>query len=319
MEKQLLAMGAKPDELESILARIKESDVTEGGIKKLRLAELADETSNDIQQFRSPDTAYGTRHPTGAIDPHVTTFEVPVSGVPEDLNQHFDSKLPANSVLAHIRSAMFSSLDSEKPNVYHLTEIQSDWAQFRTKLFADKKQAQEALLEVDKRIAELEAAGKNPQIDSVIAELARRTQLTEKYGFRSEFDKDYPAPFVKTTRKWHQLCLKQALIEAVNSGAEYMSISTGNLVKDFTGGKIEGQKKFYDEMTPRELDDILTKFSKETGVEKPVLEPMWIHNSGRGMVAEPVPAIRLTDEFKEAMKKYGLPSFAKGGIVTLPT
>ena len=326
MEKQLLAMGAKPDELEILLKKIGTSDVAEGGIKKLRMAELADEVSNSIQQFRGPDILYGRRHLEGGTDPHVTTFEAPVNNVPEYVqgNQHFTPKLPGSAVLAHIRSAMFKTPGSASNNVYHLGEIQSDWAQFRAKLFADKKQAQEALLEVDKRIAELEAAGKNPQIDSVIAALARRTQLTEKYGFRPEFDKAHPAPFVKTTRKWHQLGLKQALIEAVNSGADYMSMSTGKQVKSYTHGKLEGQQKFYDEMTPREFDDILTKFSKEAGVEKPVIEQITIEGEDSGFTWPPaakhtVPAIRLTDEFKEAMKKYGLPSFAKGGIVTLPT
>jgi len=239
-------------------------------------------------------------------------------GTPKGVSQHFGAKKPDNTVLAHIRSAMFHSLGSKKPNVYHLSEIQSDWAQFRAKLFVDKKQAQEALLELDKKVTELEAQGINPRTNDEINALAEKAHLTQMYGFRSEFDKNYPAPYVKTTRKWHQLALKQALIEAVNSGADYMSMSTGKQVKSYTGGKLEGQQMFYDQMTPRELDDILTKFSKETGVEKPVLEPMWIHGSGKGMVEEPVPAIRITDEFREAMKKYGLPSFAKGGIVTLP-
>ena len=324
LEKQLLAMGAKPDELESLMKRLEPSDIQGGGLNRDRLNQLAEDAATEVQQVRAPDTVYGLRSLVGATDPHVTTFEAPVTGVPQGIGQHFESKLPGNSVLAHIRSAMFKTPGSNKLNVYHLTEVQSDWAQFRAKLFKNPKEAEDALLEVDRRVAELEAAGLNPRSDSDLNSLAEKAYLTKEYGFRPDLDKDYPAPYVKTTRKWHQLGLKQALIEAVNSGSDYMSLSTGEQVRGYTGGKLEGQQKFYDEMTPRELDDILTKFSKEAGVEKPVIEQITIEgeplgrNEPRSAYTHTVPAIRLTDEFKEAMKKYGLPSFAKGGIVSLP-
>jgi hypothetical protein len=326
LEKQLLAMGAKPDELESLLRRIDPSDTQGGGLNRDRLNQLVEDAATEVQQVRVPDTVYGLRSLVGAKDPHVTTFEAPVSGVPQGIGQHFESKLPGNSVLAHIRSAMFKTPGSTSNNVYHLGEIQSDWAQFRAKLFKTPKEAEDALLEVDRRVAELEAAGLDPRIhgDRDLNSLAEKAYLTKEYGFRPDLDKDYPAPYVKTTRKWHQLGLKQALIEAVNSGSDYMSLSTGEQVRNYTGGKIEGQQKFYDEMTPRELDDILTKFSKEAGIQKPVIEQITIEgeplgrNEPRSAYTHTVPAIRITDEFREAMKKYGLPSFASGGIVSLP-
>jgi len=327
MEKQLLAMGAKPDELESLLKRIGKSDVSEGGLKKLRLAELADEAASEVQQFRRRDPEYGSYTLRGAIDPHVTTFEAPV-GTPKGVSQHFGAKKPDNTVLAHIRSAMFQTPDSNRPNVYHLSEIQSDWAQFRTKLFSSNDEYLKAEVERDRLldyVQNLLRTGYTPdsnledykKASAKLEKLQDRLGATDTYGFRTYFDEDFPAPYVKTTRKWHQLALKQALIEAVNSGADYMSLATGEQVKSYTGGKLEGQQKFYDEMTPRELDNILTKFSKETGVEKPVLEYQFIY--GQDGSGHEVPAIRITDEFREAMKKYGLPSFAKGGIVTLPT
>jgi hypothetical protein len=319
MEKQLLAMGAKPDELESLLKRIGKSDVSEGGLKKLRLAELADEAATEVQQFRRPDREYDGFHLTGATDPHVTTFEAPVGETPKGVNQHFGARIPGNAVLAHIRSAMFSTPGANRPNVYHLGEIQSDWAQFRVKLLPTDDDLISELSVYNEYLTDFEEArgmGTIFDFDYDMAKMGERIALTRKYGTREEFDRSNPAPYVKTTRKWHQLALKQALIEAVNSGAEYMSLATGKQAKSYTGGTLEGQQKFYDEMTPRELDNILTKFSKETGVEKPVLEYQFIY--GQDGSGHEVPAIRITDEFREAMKKYGLPSFAKGGIVTLP-
>ena len=335
MEKQLLAGGAKPDELELLLKRIEPSDVAEGGIKKLRLAELADEAATEVQQFRRPDELYKNRHLSGGSDHHVTTFEAPVSGEPPAVGgrQHF-AATPGNAVLFHIRSTMFKTPGANNLNVYHLGEIQSDWAQFRTKLFSSNDEYLKAEVEKDRLEEHVQnlnrvgythdgSLGNYAQARAKIRKLEDRLGATDTYGFRTYFDEDFPAPYVKTTRKWHQLSLKQALIEAVNSGAEYMSLTTGEQAKSYTNGTLEGQQMFYDQMTPRELDDVLTKFSKEAGVEKPVIEQITIEGASDGYKFPPpdtytVPAIRITDEFREAMKKYGLPSFAKGGIVTLP-
>jgi hypothetical protein len=325
LEKQLLAMGAKPDELESLLRRIDPSDTQGGGLNRDRLNQLADEAATEVQRFRRFDREYEEFHLAGATDPHVTTFEAPV-GTPKIASQHFGAKKQGNTVLAHIRSAMFKTPGSESNNVYHLGEIQSDWAQFRAKLFSTNDEYLKAEAERDRlqeHVQNLLRTGYTPvsnledyrNSSAKLRNLEERLGATDTYGLRQYFDEDFPAPYIKTTRKWHQLGLKQALIEAVNSGAEYMSFSTGEQVKSYTGGKLEGQQKFYDEMTPRELDNILTKFSKETGVEKPVLEYQFIYG-GDGSGHE-VPAIRITDEFREAMKKYGLPSFASGGIVSL--
>lgn len=320
LEKQLLRLGAKPDELESVMRRITEEDVLGGGLKKDRLTQFSDEAASEIFASNEIDDQYGSYFLSGASEPRVTRIEASVEQ-PDAVAraQHYMPRNPDQAVLAHIRSGMFKTPGSASNNVYHLGEIQSDWAQFRTKLFSTQEDLNNARDKLKDYMDDLKAKSANSKSFLVMSpdmsELEDRIALTEYNGIREEFDNSYPAPYVKTTRKWHQLGLKQALIEAVNSGADYMSISTGKQAQGYTGGKLEGQQKFYDEMTPRELDDILTKFSKETGVEKPVLEYQFVYGyDGSG---HEVPAIRLTDEFKEAMKKYGLPSFVAGGIVSL--
>ena len=320
LEKQLLRLGAKPDELESVMRRITEEDVLGGGLKKDRLTQFSDEAASEIFASNEIDDQYGSYFLSGASEPRVTRIEASVEQ-PDAVAraQHYMPRDPDQAVLAHIRSGMFQTPDSTSNNVYHLGEIQSDWAQFRTKLFSTQEDLNNARDKLKDYMDDLKAKSANSKSFLVMSpdmsELEDRIALTEYNGIREEFDNSYPAPYVKTTRKWHQLGLKQALIEAVNSGADYMSISTGKQAQGYTGGKLEGQQKFYDEMTPRELDDILTKFSKETGVEKPVLEYQFVYGyDGSG---HEVPAIRLTDEFKEAMKKYGLPSYAAGGVVSL--
>jgi hypothetical protein len=136
---------------------------------------------------------------------------------------------------------------------------------------------------------------------------------TESYGTRDEFDANYPAPYVGTTSKWVQLGLRQSLLDAVNKGAKRMTLSTGEQVKGYTFGKQGGQSKFYDDIVPKELEAVLKKFAKEAGIQKPEITTSKIVGS-RGQEYM-VPTVEFTDEFVEALKRVGLPAYAKGGIV----
>ena len=140
-----------------------------------------------------------------------------------------------------------------------------------------------------------------------------RRRLSERYGTRDEFDANFPAPYVGTTSKWVQLALRQSLIDAVNRGARQMSLSTGKMARGYTGGKEKGQDKFYDEIVPKELDAVLKKFAKEAGIQKPEIE-MDLITTGNGS-SFTAPVLRFSDEFIDAVKRIGLPAYAKGGIV----
>jgi hypothetical protein len=238
---------------------------------------------------------------------------------------------------------MFRSPGADKPDTYHLGEIQSDWAQTRQTLYPNRKEytaARDKLDELSARRDELEkerdsvaksvAGETGDQLDERVKRfrelsgeigrlynefrpLSQKMSDTESYGTRDEFDANFSAPYVGTTSKWVQLGLRQSLLDAVNKGAKRLTLSTGEQVKGYTFGKEGGQSKFYDEIVPKELEAVLKKFAKEAGIRKPEITTSKI--VGKRRQEYMVPTVEFTDEFIEAIKRIGLPAYAKGGIV----
>jgi hypothetical protein len=345
---QLINRGAKPDELARLTGRL-----PGGPVSKDDLARFADEASQDVvvstrnlrnSPVDNPVYLDGSYFLKGAEDMGANVFEAPVgTNAPGTAFEHFRPSADGRAPVLHTRFGMFRSPGADKPDTYHLGEIQSDWAQTRQKLYPNREEYTAAGDKIDELIAksdELEwertplartFEGETPeQLDKRVkrfrelsAEIARlnteRSALsgkmdnTESYGTRDEFDANYPAPYVGTTSKWVQLGLRQSLLDAVNKGAKRMTLSTGEQAKSYTFGKEGGQNKFYDEIVPKELEAVLKKFAKEAGIQKPEITTSKIVGS-RGQEYM-VPTVEFTDEFVEALKRVGLPAYAKGGIV----
>lgn len=345
---QLINRGAKPDELARLTGRL-----PGGPVSKDDLARFADEASQDVvvstrnlrnSPVDNPVYLDGSYFLKGAEDMGANVFEAPVgTNAPGTAFEHFRPSADGRAPVLHTRFGMFRSPGADKPDTYHLGEIQSDWAQTRQKLYPNREEYTAAGDKIDELIAksdELERErtplartfeGETPeQLDKRVkrfrelsAEIARlnteRSALsgkmdnTESYGTRDEFDANYPAPYVGTTSKWVQLGLRQSLLDAVNKGAKRMTLSTGEQAKSYTFGKEGGQNKFYDEIVPKELEAVLKKFAKEAGIQKPEITTSKIVGS-RGQEYM-VPTVEFTDEFVEALKRVGLPAYAKGGIV----
>jgi len=344
---QLLNRGAKPDEVERVISRIGE---TSGPVSKDRLATLADEQAGElgVRRINADNTPYGTERNfvtgyfvPGAENLQANVLELPVVNKPDFSEAHFSGSSPEAAPVMHTRTGMLSTKGANKPDSYHVGEIQSDWAQKRAKLFTNDADAEKARDRLDvvrneqgdiyqkqmDREREVRDAGGSPYNDVEWNRLQdEANKFTEEqnalygrlqdhwtYGTRERFDLDYPAPYVGTTSKWVQLGLRQSLVDAVNSGARQMSISTGEMVKDYTYGSLKGQQKFYDEIVPKELNEVLKKFAKEAGIKKPevVMDTVF----GAQGQAYTVPVLKFTDEFIDAIKRNGLPAFAKGGIV----
>lgn len=352
---QLLNRGAKPDEVDRVIARAWD-EMDEGPMSKERLASLADEAAGGLKVStrtldNSPQdsSAYLTdlHFLKGAEDIGANVFEMDFadeSKIPDAAFNHFRRSTETSAPLLHTRFGMvYSKGASDAPDTYHLGEIQSDWAQTRAKLPKDYAEIDALIgkmLDSDDtypeklkvlmgrykdREAELdrEAIFDDPElkdiqksIETLMEEresLQERFRLAQDYGLRGEFDANHPAPYVGTTSKWVQLGLRQSLLDAVNKGARQMSLSTGEMVRSYTGGKKGGQSKFYDETVPKELNEVLRKFAKEAGVPKPEIE-MDLITTGDGS-SYTVPVVRFSDEFIEAVRRVGMPAFAKGGVV----
>lgn len=359
---QLLNRGAKPDEVERVISRAWD-EMTGGPMSKDRLASLADEAAGDIVvSTRTLDTSPRDNPLTltddyflkGAEDIGANVFEIRASDAPSTAFAHFQPSADTTAPLLHTRFGMLSSPGANRPDTYHLGEIQSDWAQTRQKLFptqADLEKAREKYLELDNEImvlrkkqdemrydweeefgttGEFSGPGSNApsladdpdwqatskqlsDLRDSMESLSEKIYATSNYGTRGEFDANFPAPYVGTTSKWVQLALRQSLLDAVNRDARRMTLSTGEQVAKYTYGKKSGQSKFYDEIVPRELDEVLRKFAKEAGIRKPEITMSTVE--GRRGQTYTVPTVEFTDEFIDAVKRIGLPAYAKGGIV----
>jgi hypothetical protein len=118
-------------------------------------------------------------------------------------------------------------------------------------------------------------------------------------------------PFATSTNRWVDTALKNELIKAAKSGAEWFTLPRGEDVQRYTGGDPEGQAKFYEGVVPNRLKNLAKDFLPE-GAEFRNLRAM-----GYGPKAPEyeVFGLRLTPEVKKAILEGGFPSFAKGGPV----
>lgn len=118
-------------------------------------------------------------------------------------------------------------------------------------------------------------------------------------------------PFATSTNRWVDTALKNELIKAAQSNAEWFTLPRGEDVQKYTGGDPEGQAKFYEGVVPNRLKNLAKDFLPE-GVEFRSLKAM-----GYGPKAPEyeVFGMRLTPEIKKAILEGGFPSFAKGGPV----
>jgi hypothetical protein len=380
LKTQLANRGAKPDEIERLMAKIPGtqnnpmseeqlesflSDPRSGQFSKEDIARLADEASQDVvvstrTLMNSPrDANYYLNDRyflQGAEDIGANVFEAPSDNAPTVAFNHFKASSGGTAPILHTRFGMFRSPGAAQPDTYHLGELQSDWAQMRQKLLptrADFEAAKERYLEADNRLMELIAQSRKMKADwqqkhgalssmggdprfsntpnifedaefqsvekarekaqEEVGALEGKVNSTNQYGTRDEFDAKHPAPYVGTTSKWVQLGLRQSLLDAANKGAKRMTLSTGEMVQSYTGGKLEGQQKFYDDTVIKELDTVLKRFAKEAGIRKPEITTSKI--VGDMFQEYVVPTVEFTDEFVEALKRVGLPAYAKGGIV----
>ena len=336
---QLLNRGAKPDEVERVISRTLD-EFDEDPITKDRLAQIVDEVGQDVvvstrTLATSPRDNYMTLTDDyflkGAEDIGANVFEIRTDDAPVTAFAHFKPSGDTTAPLMHTRFGMLRSPGADKPDTYHLGEIQSDWAQMRQKLFTSKEEldkAREKYLAVDNEVMDLvnqrnDLSDGDPRREALteritnlrngVDSLYDKIYATSNYGFRGDFDAKYPAPYVGTTSKWVQLGLRQSLADAVNRGAKRMTLSTGQQVAGYTFGKKSGQSKFYDEIVPKELDEVLRKFAKEAGIRKPEITMSTVEGAQGQKYS--VPTVEFTDEFVDAIKRLGLPAYAKGGIV----
>jgi len=119
---------------------------------------------------------------------------------------------------------------------------------------------------------------------------------------------------VNSTNDVTRLALRQALLDAANTDAQYVTLGTGDMAVEMTGGQIEGQRKYYDEILPRQMREVFRRLGNEYGIEMPEITQMDIRGSNS---AYTVPGFVMTDELRNAILEEGISMFKTGGMVNL--
>ena len=132
--------------------------------------------------------------------------------------------------------------------------------------------------------------------------------------FKDSNEKLAGGPTVGSTNKWVDFGLKKELRNAINSGAEYFTIGSPRMVREMTGGNMEGQEEFYGKIVPGRLKKLIEKFDKNAKVEvikiqtasdKPI-SPGFTSDSG----VREVLAVKITDDLVNGIAdKGGMPIF----------
>jgi hypothetical protein len=126
----------------------------------------------------------------------------------------------------------------------------------------------------------------------------------------SKFDRDLKnidsnfitgAPFVESTDAWVDMVLRRQLADAIESGADYITLPNPRMVKDYTQGEFEGHRQFYGNIAPKNLLNIAK--SADPTAE---LFPVWIQTDA-GL--ENTIALPLTPSLIQSLRQKGLPNY----------
>ena len=109
-------------------------------------------------------------------------------------------------------------------------------------------------------------------------------------------------PYGESTNQWVDMVLRKELAKAIDSGSEFMTIPSSDLVRKYTQGSEEGQGKFYDQIVPMRLNKLAKKYDPNISVIPQKIKTQ----AGE----ENVTALPLTQKLIDNIMNKGLPKYA---------
>jgi hypothetical protein len=110
------------------------------------------------------------------------------------------------------------------------------------------------------------------------------------------------APFIESTDAWVGMLLKRQLKEAIESGANFMTLPNPKMVKKYTYGEYEGHRTFYGDIAAGKLLDIAKLYDPDATLVGKLIET----DAG----PEPVSALPLTQKLIDAIMEKGISTYA---------
>jgi hypothetical protein len=312
LRRELESRGAPPKELDTqmgYLNRLFEESPT----GTVSAADVQGMLSNapGIDVVRT--STYASFGPSGGQNYTSTVYSHPAADFgPTEAFNHFDIDSASGGdtmpPLFHTRAAQYQiTPDGGPATTHHVLEIQSDWAQYR-QLVPSTPEKRAQMAEEIRELRDFVSFG-----ESTPEEMKRLQTLEYVFQtnmFRSDFDEQYPAPLVKNENDWVDAGVRQNLLDAVNSGSDWITFGNGRQATQHVGMPKAAAKRFYDQQVPLSVERVLRKLSREAGVEFPELQQVPFVDG------QTVRGLRITPELREALIQNGLPSFRDGGAVT---
>jgi len=124
------------------------------------------------------------------------------------------------------------------------------------------------------------------------------------------------------------IAVKQAIEQAIDSGADFITFNRSDLVQGMTGGKLKGHQEYYDKILPKNVNKLMERLEKEHNVKLPRLEDLEIRSNvekynspnypaDSGPTLGKVKGFSLTPELKEIFKGTGISAYREGGQVKM--
>jgi hypothetical protein len=312
LRRELEARGAPPKELDTqmgYLSRLFEESPT----GTVSAADVQGMLSNapGIDVVRT--STYAPIGPPGGQNYTSTVYSHPAAdfGPPEAFD-HFVIDLASGEntmpPLFHTRAAQYQiAPDGGPATTHHVLEIQSDWAQYR-QLVPSTPEKRAQLAKEIRELRDFVSFGESTPEE--MKHLQTLEDIFQSNMFRDDFDEQYPAPLIKNENDWVDAGVRQNLLDAVNSGSDWITFGNGSQATEHVGMPEAAAKRFYDQQVPLSVERVLRKLSREAGVEFPELQQVPFVDG------QTVRGLRITPELREALIQKGLPSFRDGGMVS---
>ena len=313
LRRELEKHGAAPGELRYQLDQF-EKAMLDGPLSREDIQRFFSDRDTGLSIDRSIELAGGWM-PSGGRNATSTVYYHPAGqNYPPAAKRHFEdvgnpfddnTKVP----LFHSRAAQYDLGFPGGGTTHHVAEIQSDFAQYRQTLPTTPEQRSEMSSRVGELMGKLNARVALTPAER--GELDRLQDALRSDRLLDEFDEDFDAPYVRRENDWVDAAVRQNLLDAVNSGSDWITFGNGQQANKHSFMPLEAAKSFYDVRVPRRIGDVLRRFANQAGIDAPTLESVpFVDGSD-------VRGFRITPEFREALLRTGLPSYRFGGIVSL--
>jgi len=172
----------------------------------------------------------------------------------------------------------------------------------------DIKPSETISKQIQNALDELEGDINNYYIEVQKADdLYRLQDKLEVYNMENTTDQFKQLPYGESTNQWVDMVLRKELAKAIDSGSEFMTIPSSDLVRKYTSGLEEGQGKFY--FTESELGIVpkrLNKLGKKYDPNISLIPRQIITEAGD----ENVMALPITQKLIDNIMNKGLPKYA---------